>query len=101
MAENQDPTTVDPSHYQVEFENERLRVLRASYGPGEESVMHSHPDLVAVFLTDAQFRFEFPDGSTEEPSGKAGEFMVMDPTTHRPVNTGSEPVQIILVELKG
>ena len=101
MAENQDPTTVDPSHYKVEFENERLRVVRASYGPGEESVMHSHPDVVAPFHTDAQFRFELPDGSSEEASGKAGEFMVMDPTTHRPVNVGSKPAQIVLVELKG
>jgi quercetin dioxygenase-like cupin family protein len=101
MAENQDPTTVDSSHYQVEFENDRVRVLRVSYGPGEESVMHSHPDLVAVFLTDAHVRFELPDGSSEEASGNAADVMFMDPTTHRPVNAGSEPFRLILVELKG
>jgi quercetin dioxygenase-like cupin family protein len=101
MAENQDPATVDPSHYKVEFENERLRVVRVSYGPGEESVMHSHPNHVAVLLTDAQIRFEFPDGSSEEAPGKAGDVMIMDPTTHRPVNAGSEPLRVILVELKG
>lgn len=97
---NQDPTTVDPNHYQVEFENERVRVLRVSYGSGEESVMHSHPDLVAIFLTDAQVRFEFPDGSSDDAAGKAGDVMFMGPTTHRPVNTGSEPMRIVLVELK-
>ena len=44
-----DPTVVDPDHYKVEFENEYVRVLRITYGPGETSSMHYHPDLVAVF----------------------------------------------------
>ena len=38
-----DPINVDPKHYKVEFENERVRVLRVSYGPGEKSVMHYNP----------------------------------------------------------
>jgi quercetin dioxygenase-like cupin family protein len=36
----------------VEFENEQVRVLRIGYGAGEKSVMHEHPNAVAVFLTD-------------------------------------------------
>ena len=43
-----DPTVVDSKHYSVELENEQVRVLRISYGPGENSVMHSHPAAVAV-----------------------------------------------------
>ena len=31
----------DHRHYKVEFENERVRVLRIKYGPGEKSVVHS------------------------------------------------------------
>ena len=48
----QDPTQVDTKHYKVEFENDKVRVLRIAYGAGEKSVMHEHPDAVAVFLTD-------------------------------------------------
>src|SRR5437879_4979742 len=43
-----DPVKVDPKHYRVDFENDRVRVLRISYGPREKSVMHSHPDGMAV-----------------------------------------------------
>ena len=43
-----DPIACDPRHYTVEFENERIRVLRIRYGPHEKSPMHSHPALVAI-----------------------------------------------------
>ena len=46
----QDPAKVDSNHYKVVFENDDVRVLRITYGPGEKSVMHYHPDAVAVFL---------------------------------------------------
>jgi hypothetical protein len=48
-----DPVKVDPKHYKIEFENERVRVLRIRYGAGEKSVMHSDPESISVFLTDA------------------------------------------------
>ncbi len=48
-ALGQDPTVVDAKHYTVEFENDQVRVLRISYAPGEESVMHEHPNGVAIF----------------------------------------------------
>ena len=49
-ATAQDPAKVDPKHYKVEFENSRVRVLHIQYGPHEKSVMHRHPDAVAIFL---------------------------------------------------
>jgi predicted metal-dependent enzyme (double-stranded beta helix superfamily) len=55
----QDPIIVDSAHYKVEFENEQVRVVRITYGPGEKSVMHEHPDGVLVFLTD-QNEIYFP-----------------------------------------
>ena len=62
----QDAAKVDAKHYTVAFENDRVRVLKAHYGPGEKSTMHSHPNAVAVFLTDAKGRFTFPDGKSED-----------------------------------
>lgn len=100
MTTELDSTKVDPDHYQVAFEDDRVRVVKVSYGPGEESVMHSHPQQVAVFLTDAEVRFEYPDGTTEDVEVKAGEAMPLPPTTHRPINKRSEPIQGVLVELK-
>ena len=44
----QDPAKVDAKHYKLEFENDQVRVLRITYGPGEKSVMHEHPDAMAT-----------------------------------------------------
>src|SRR5262249_34987770 len=54
LAAAEDSVAVDPKHYKVEFQNDRVRVLRIKYGPGEKSVMHAHPATVAVFLTPGQ-----------------------------------------------
>jgi quercetin dioxygenase-like cupin family protein len=61
-----DPVKVDAKHYKVEFENESVRVLRISYAPGEKSVMHYHPNAVAVYLTDGKTRMTTPDGKSQE-----------------------------------
>ena len=68
-----DATRVDPGHYTVEFENERVRVLRIKYGPYARSVMHEHPDSVLVFMTEGRAKFNFPDGSTEEINARTKE----------------------------
>jgi len=95
----QDPPIVDSAHYKVEFENEQVRVLRITYGPGEKSVMHEHPDGVVVFLTDQ--KITFPDGKTEELTAKAGETnWVLGVKQHLPKNIGDEPLELILVEMK-
>ena len=52
----QDPVQVDSKHCAVELENEKVRVLRIRYGPREKSVMHGHPALVGVMLTDGRAR---------------------------------------------
>ena len=95
-----DPVKVDPKHYKVEFENESVRVLRISYGPGEKSVMHNHPNAVAVYLTDGMTRMSTPDGKSQEMPGKAGGAIWTPAGTHLPQNVGSKPFEVILVELK-
>ena len=96
----QDPVNVDPTHYSVEAENERVRVLRAKYGPREKSKMHGHPAHLAVFLTDGRFRFTYPDGKSEEITGKAGQVLYLDALDHDPENLSDRPFEAILVELK-
>jgi quercetin dioxygenase-like cupin family protein len=95
-----DPVKVDSKHYKVEFENESVRVLRIKYGAGEKSVMHSHPESIAVFLTDAHAKFTYPDGRTEDINANAGSVLHMDAFTHLPESTSSKPFEVIAVELK-
>ena len=96
----EDPVAVDPNHYNVEFENDQVRVLRIKYGPKEKSLMHGHPDGVVVFLTDCDGSFTFPDGRTEPIQAKAGQAVWADSTEHLPENLSEDPLEIILVEMK-
>ena len=96
----QDPVKVDPKHYKVQFENDRVRVLRITYGPHEKSVMHAHPASVAVYITDINVKFTLPDGKTEEVHGKAGETSWTAAGKHLPENMSDKPFEGILVELK-
>jgi quercetin dioxygenase-like cupin family protein len=100
-ARAQDPVKLDPKHYKVEFENDQVRVLRIHYGVGEKSVMHHHPDSVAVFLVDQTAKFTYPDGKSEEGTGKAGQTMWEKAVAHLPENVGKSPIDLVLVELKG
>ena len=97
----QDPVKVDANHYKVEFENENVRVLRVKVGPGEKSVMHAHPNAVAIFQTNGRVKFTFPDGKTEERDITAGTTLWTPAITHQPENIGSAEFEVILVELKG
>jgi quercetin dioxygenase-like cupin family protein len=96
----QDATKVDPKHYKVEFENDQVRVLRITYGPHEKSVMHSHPEGMVIFLTDAKGKFTFPDGTTQENSWKAGGFSWVPASTHQPENLGNKSFSLIQIEMK-
>jgi len=97
----QDPVKVDPKHYKVEFENANVRVLRVKIGAGEKSIMHKHPNAVAVFQSNGKGKFTFPDGKTEERDIVAGQALWTPATIHLPENIGSTEFEVILVELKG
>lgn len=95
-----DPTVVDPAHYKVAFENERVKVLRINYKPGEKSVMHDHRDGVAVYMNDAKAQFTLPDGTVIDAPGKKGEAVWAPAGPHLPANVGKNAFEVILVELK-
>jgi len=97
----QDAVKADPKHYSVVSENDQVRILKVHYGPREKSVMHSHPNTVAVFLTDAKGTFTFPDGKKQDFAVKAGDSQYSAAGTHLPENTGDKEMEVIVIELKG
>ena len=99
-ARAQDAAKVDPKHYKVEFENERVRVLRVSYGPGEKSVMHYNPDSVIVSLTGDKTRMTTPDGKSHEAPAKAGAAIWAPAGSRLPQNVSDKRDEVIMVELK-
>ena len=101
MLTAQDAVKVDPQHYSVVSENKQVRILKVHYGPHEKSVMHSHPNTVAVFLTDVNARFTFADGKIEPITAKAGDSRYTASTTHLPENIDDSGMDAIVIELKG
>ncbi len=82
------------------FESDQVRVLQAKYGPHEKSVMHEHPDTVAVPLTNLDAKFTTPDGKTQELHRKAGQALWNKAGKHLPENIGNKVFEVVVVELK-
>ena len=90
-----------PEAYKVELENDRVRVVRMRYSGREKLVMHQHPPGIGVFLTDASFKFSYPDGKTENIQAKAGEYQWFGEVwEHDPENLSDKNAEVIYVELK-
>ncbi len=95
-----DPLLLDPKHYTLEFENDRVRVLRVRYGPKEKSVMHKVSDMVTVSLTDRDIKITLPNGRTQRVFGKVGEVVWYDARLHLPENMSTEPYEGIHIMMK-
>jgi hypothetical protein len=95
-----DPVKVDPKHYKVVIDNDRVRILRAKYGPHEKSVMHEHPASVAVYMTDGHTKFTLADGTSQENNTKAHDASWADAGKHLPENLGDKPMEVVVIELK-
>lgn len=94
-----DPIAVNPQHYRVVFENERVRVLEYSDGPGDSTGTHSHPDSVMVTLSS--FARRLRSGEREaDVELQAGQARWLDAQEHSGTNTGSTPTHCLFIELK-
>ena len=97
----QDPTRVEPRHYKLDFENDKVQVVSVHYGPHEKSVLHEHPGGVVVILTAAHLRFTDDAGKTREIFSKPGEARWYPPFKHRVENLGDTPYDAVYVGIKG
>ena len=89
------------STIKLNLENDRVRIVRIRYAGREKSVMHQHPPGVGIFLTDANFKFSYPDGKTENIKAKAGEYLWFGEVwEHLPENSSDKNAEVIYVELK-
>lgn len=96
----QDAVKADPAHHKVLAENEYVRVLKVTLGPGEKTAVHQHPAGAALFLTGGQNRVAPVNGKADETPRKANDVVLLQPTTHTVQNIGKQPMEIIVVEFK-
>jgi len=97
----QDPIKSNPKVYHLVFENDAVRVLHVSVAPGGKTVLHEHPDNAVVVLTDSKMKFTGEDGKSQETAMKAGDSMWSPAGKHMGENTGTGPIEAVIVELKG
>lgn len=83
-----DPAKVDSRHYKVDFENDKVRVLRVHYEPHEKGQMHEHIlNRVVLYLND-------------QAAMKADDVRMAGASTHTEENAGDQAADRIAVELK-
>ena len=82
MAWAQEPTKVEPKHYKLNFENDKVQVVSVHYGPHEKSSMHEHPGGVVVVITGGHLKFTDENGKVQEVFAKPGEARWFAPFKH-------------------
>lgn len=65
-----------PDVYKVVAEHDRMRVIAATWKPGQRDQWHSHPAAALYWLTDCTGRTYLPDGKFLDRNPKAGSAVV-------------------------
>ena len=95
-----DAVRVDPSRYKIDFENDKVRVVRLGFAPRERGVMVEHPPRVLATLSDVSVKLVFQDGRTDERGAPAGVAAWLEGETLQTENAADQPLEVILVEPK-
>jgi len=95
-----DPVKAATQFHPVEFENEHVRILRASRDSSVTVPMHQHGPYVTVPLTDVHVNATSPDGTVRESTRIAGVVGFREGAKHSIQNVGAGRMEEIQVELK-
>jgi hypothetical protein len=96
-----DPMKIDSADYKMKFENDRVRVLAAKYGPHEVAPMHQHTlNRVVIYITDQESRVTDVDGSIKTATHKAGDIGWGTAAKHTEQNLGDAAYEVIVIEPK-
>lgn len=98
---NDDAVRMDPAHNEILLDNDRVRVVRIHFAPGESGPIVDKRPRVIVAVTDSHATVTFPDGHSEPRDVKAGAVSFGEPGRQATKNTGTTPMENIVVELKG
>ena len=77
-----DPIRVAPHIYELEFENQRVRVIKQTVRNGETQPLHGHPDRLLVYLQTCAWVEEDGQGGKRMQSFKYGEVVWANAETH-------------------
>jgi len=94
-----DASKIAGNLYKVMKDTMGIRILHATYKPGQSSAMHSHPDLVLYVLSGGKVEFTEKDGKKIKSELKTGMSAIVPADTHSVKNIGSTTARVLLVEV--
>ena len=100
-AAAQDPIKSNPTVYSLVLENAAVRVLHVSVAPGKKTTLHEHPDNAVIMFSDSKMRFTGADGKSQDAELTANNALWSPAGKHFGENTGTGPIDGLIVELKG
>ena len=100
VLKTRDALQVDTQHYRLEFENDKMRVLRLTLKPSETVPMHGDKDALVVCLKECHVRFTSPNGRSEEVHMETGATRWIFGDTRSEKNLGTKPVEMLFIETK-
>src|SRR5580704_12437531 len=100
VLKTRDALQVDTLHYRLDFENEKMRVLRLTLKPSETVPMHDDKDALAVCLKECHVRFTSPNGRSEDIHMEPGASRWIYGETRSEKNLGTKAVEMLFVETK-
>ncbi len=95
-----DPVRAAPHIYSLDFENEKVRVLRQTIRNGETLPLHAHPDRVMVYLQSCAWLEDDGNGGEKMQLFKIGEAVWAPTETHGGTTAEvAQECQILEIEL--
>jgi quercetin dioxygenase-like cupin family protein len=94
-----DAVKAAPDLYKVLSDSAGIRIVEATYKPGDSSALHSHADYAIYAAAGGTATFYGKDGNKMENEMKTGTIAVRPGEVHSVKNTGKTPIKVILVEV--
>ena len=101
VVKGKDALAADSKHYKLEFENDRMRVLRLTLKGDEAVPVHDDREALFVCLKECHVRLTRPgDRSSQDIHLQAGESRWIYGDTRSEKNLSSQPLEMLIIETK-
>jgi len=100
VLKGKDALAADSKHYKLEFENDRVRVLRLTLKADEVVPVHDDRDALFVCVKECHLRLTPPGGRGHDIHMQAGESRWIYADTRSEKNLGPQPLEMLVIESK-
>jgi hypothetical protein len=105
VVKGKDALIADPKHYKLEFENDRVRVLRLTLKADEAVPVHDDRDALFICIVvgsdkACHIRLTKPGERSQDLHLQAGESRWIYSDTRSEKNLSTQPLEMLVVETK-